>query len=315
LDNKRQWYRYHALFAKALRYRLGQTHADLVLVLHHRASLWYAKHDRTTQAILHAFRAKEWQWAADLIEQKSLQVTTFTWGASEHELILFRQWFEQLPLDVVGSRPRLCVTCVHLLMQVAPVTMLKAWLEVAEATLTASLATASREISEQLVTHPDVDKIAFTGSTAVGKRVASLCGEALKHVSCELGGKSAAILLDDVMLDHIITPLIYAVLPNNGQTCIAQTRILVPQNRYDEITEALIERVRALNVGNPLDPKTEIGPLVTQYQRDRVEGYIASGLAEGAKIVLGGGRPTAMTKGWFVEPTIFVDVKSSMSIA
>ncbi len=178
-----------------------------------------------------------------------------------------------------------------------------------------SILPASREVSEQLVTHPDVDKIAFTGSTAVGKRVALLCGEALKHVSCELGGKSAAILLDDVMLDNIITPLIYAALPNNGQTCIAQTRILVPQNRYDEITEALIERVRALNVGNPLDPKTEIGPLVTQHQRDRVEGYIASGLAEGAKIVLGGGRPTAMTKGWFVEPTIFVDVKSSMSIA
>ncbi|EFH82944.1 aldehyde dehydrogenase [Ktedonobacter racemifer] len=178
-----------------------------------------------------------------------------------------------------------------------------------------SILPAGREASEHLVTHPDVDKIAFTGSTAVGKRVAALCGQTLKHVSCELGGKSAAILLDDVALDQIITPLIYRALPNNGQTCIAQTRLLVPQTRYAEITEALVERVRTLRVGNPLDPHTEIGPLVTQRQRDRVDGYIASGLAEGAKIAVGGKHPPAMTKGWFVEPTVFVDVNSSMRIA
>jgi betaine-aldehyde dehydrogenase len=178
-----------------------------------------------------------------------------------------------------------------------------------------SILPAGREVSEYLVTHPGVDKIAFTGSTAAGKRVAALCGQALKHVSCELGGKSAAILLDDVVLDQIVTPLIYSALSNNGQTCIAQTRLLVPQRRYAEITEALIERVRALHVGDPLDPTTEIGPLVTQRQRDRVEGYIATGLAEGAKIAVGGGRPTDLTKCWFVEPTIFVDVKNSMRIA
>src|SRR5260370_27846538 len=139
LDSKREWYRYHAIFAEALRYRLEQTSADLVLTLQHRASLWYAKHDRTTQAILHAFRAKEWQWAADLIEQKSLQVSAYTWGASEHELIPLRQWIGQLPLDVVGSRPHLCLTCIRLLALVAPLTVFKAWLEVAEAALTASL--------------------------------------------------------------------------------------------------------------------------------------------------------------------------------
>jgi LuxR family maltose regulon positive regulatory protein len=145
LDSKRQWYRYHALFAQALRYRLEQMQPDLVLKLHYRASLWYAQHDQTTQAILHAFRAKEWQWAADLIEQKSLQVTAYTWGASEHELILLRQWLEQLPLDIVGSRPRLCFTCIRLLALVAPVTVLKAWLEVAEAALTASLTKQMQE--------------------------------------------------------------------------------------------------------------------------------------------------------------------------
>ncbi len=177
-----------------------------------------------------------------------------------------------------------------------------------------SILPESRAVSEHLVTHPGVDKIAFTGSTAVGKRVATLCGQMLKHVSCELGGKSAAILLDDVDLDQVVTPLIYSALPNNGQTCIAQTRILVPQSRSAEITDALVERVRALRVGDPLDPQTEMGPLVTRGQRDRVDGYIASGLAEGAKLATGGGHPTAMTKGWFVEPTVFVEVKRSMRI-
>ena len=178
-----------------------------------------------------------------------------------------------------------------------------------------SILPADRENSEYLVTHPGVDKIAFTGSTAVGKRVAALCGAALKHVSCELGGKSAAIVLDDVALDKIITPLVYSAVPNNGQTCVAQTRILVPQRRYSEITEALVERVRALHVGDPLDSQNEIGPLVTQRQQDRVQGYIATGLAEGAKIAIGGGRPKAQTKGWFVEPTIFVEANNSMRIA
>jgi LuxR family maltose regulon positive regulatory protein len=139
LDNKRQWYRYHALFAEALRNRLEQTHPDVVLALHYRASLWYTKHDRTTQAILHAFRAQEWQWAADLIEQKSLQVSVFTWGAGEHELALLRQWIEQLPLDVMKLRPHLCITCIRLFALVAPLTVLKTWLEIVEAALTASL--------------------------------------------------------------------------------------------------------------------------------------------------------------------------------
>ncbi len=145
LDNRRQWYRYHALFAEFLHQRLEQTHADLVPTLHYRASLWYAKHDRPTQAIVHALRAKEWQWAADLIEQKSLLVTTYTWGVSERELILLRQWLEQLPLDIMGSRPQLCFTCFRLLVPVAPMTMLKTWLEAVEATLTASLTQQAQE--------------------------------------------------------------------------------------------------------------------------------------------------------------------------
>jgi LuxR family maltose regulon positive regulatory protein len=137
LDNKRQWYRYHTLFAEALRYRLEQMHANLVPTLHYRASLWYADHNQTTQAILHAFSAHQWQWAADLIER--LPVMSLTWGAGEHELVLLRHWLEQLPVDIVRSRPRLCLACAQMLWSSASPAMLQDWLDMAEATLTASL--------------------------------------------------------------------------------------------------------------------------------------------------------------------------------
>jgi len=229
-------------------------------------------------------------------------------------------WNVPLPLSFFKLAPALLAGC-SVVLKPAPETPLHAYLlaevlqECGLPPGVVNIVPAGREVGEHLVTHPDVDKISFTGSTEAGKRIASLCGQALKPVSCELGGKSAAILLDDVVLDQVMTPLIYAALPNNGQMCIAQTRILVPRSRYDEITEALIERVRVLNVGDPHDPKTEIGPLVAPRQRERVEGYIALGLKEGAKIAVGGGRPAAMTKGWFVEPTVFVNVHSAMRIA
>ena len=114
-------------------------------LLHHRASLWYAEHDQTTQAILHAFHAKEWQWAADLIERKSLQLMSLTWGASQHALVMLQEWIEQLPAEVMHSRPRLCLACTQLLWAVAPQTKLDAWLDAAEAMLTASLTTQTHE--------------------------------------------------------------------------------------------------------------------------------------------------------------------------
>lgn len=149
LDNKRQWYRYHALFAEALRYRLEQTYPDFASTLHHRASLWYAEHNQTTQAILHAFSACQWHWAADLIER--LSVISFTWGASEHELVLLRQWLEQLPAEVIHSRPRLCLACAQMLWTVALPTKLQAWLDTAETVLTASLTEHLHEDGSQLV--------------------------------------------------------------------------------------------------------------------------------------------------------------------
>jgi aldehyde dehydrogenase (NAD+) len=178
-----------------------------------------------------------------------------------------------------------------------------------------SVLPAGREVGEHLVRHPDVDKISFTGSTAAGRRIASLCGEQLKRVSLELGGKSAAILLDDVDLEAALPMLVPNAIMNNGQACIAQTRILAPADRYDEVVEALVERVRALRVGPAADPATEVGPLVAERQRERVEGYLESGTQEGAKIATGGGRPADQERGFFVEPTVFTGVDNSMKIA
>jgi betaine-aldehyde dehydrogenase len=178
-----------------------------------------------------------------------------------------------------------------------------------------SVLPAGREVGEYLVTHPGIDKISFTGSTAAGKRVGSLAAERLKRFSLELGGKSAAILLEDVDLEASMPMLLMASLMNAGQACVAQTRILTPQSRYDEVTDALVAAVGAMKVGDPADPETQMGPLVAERQRDRVEGYIAKGKAEGAKLVLGGGRPKGLDVGWYVEPTIFTGVDNRMTIA
>jgi betaine-aldehyde dehydrogenase len=178
-----------------------------------------------------------------------------------------------------------------------------------------NIVAAGREVGEHLVRHPGVDKIAFTGSTAAGRRIASICGEQLKRVTLELGGKSAAIILDDVDVADAVAGLLPGALMNNGQACVAQTRILVSRKRYREIGDALAEAVRAWSVGDPMDASTLCGPLAAARQRDRVEGYIAVGRKEGARLACGGGRPKGLAKGWYVEPTVFVDVDNRMRIA
>jgi aldehyde dehydrogenase (NAD+) len=178
-----------------------------------------------------------------------------------------------------------------------------------------SVLPAGREVSEYLVTHPGVDKVSFTGSTAAGRRVGSLATERLKRVSLELGGKSAAIVLDDVDLNAAGFMLAYSGLMNSGKACVAQTRILAPRSRYDEVTEALVANASLMTVGDPSDPSTQLGPLVAERQRDRVESYIDKGKAEGARLVLGGGRPAGLDVGWYVEPTVFADVDNKMTIA
>ena len=174
---------------------------------------------------------------------------------------------------------------------------------------------ADRTVSEELVRHPLVDKISFTGSTRAGSRVGSICGEQIKRCALELGGKSAAIILDDADLDEVIPELAPATMRNSGQACINQTRVLAPRGRYEAVVEALAATIGAFVVGDPADPDTVVGPLISEAQRERVEGYIASGRRAGARLVVGGGRPSEHERGYFVEPTIFADVDNRMTIA
>jgi len=174
---------------------------------------------------------------------------------------------------------------------------------------------AEREVSEYLVTHPGVDKVAFTGSTAAGRRIASLCGQALRRVTLELGGKSAGIVLDDADLEDTVERLRMGSFRNSGQVCSLKTRLLVSPRRLPELLDRLVALVESMPVGDPHDPLTQIGPMVSRRQRNIVESYISSGRAEGANLVVGGGRPAGMDSGWYVEPTIFSGVEANMRIA
>lgn len=179
-----------------------------------------------------------------------------------------------------------------------------------------NIVAAGREVGEHLVSHPDVDKVAFTGSTAAGRRIGAICGQQLKRVSLELGGKSAAIVLEDADLAATVEGLKFTALMNSGQACVAQTRILAPRSRYGEVVEALATGVGGMRVGDPADPASEIGPMVAARQAERVERYIALGQEEGARLVLGGpGRPEGVDRGWYVRPTVFADVDNRMRIA
>ncbi|GAB09714.1 aldehyde dehydrogenase [Gordonia araii NBRC 100433] len=178
-----------------------------------------------------------------------------------------------------------------------------------------SVVTGGLEAGQALVEHPDVDKITFTGSTAAGRIIASRCGELLKRCSLEMGGKSAAIVLDDVDLPSSIHMLVFSGLLNNGQACVAQTRVLVPRSRHDEIVDAMVETAKTFTPGVPSDPEAKLGPIITEKQRTKVEGYIEKGKSEGATAVLDGGRPEGLDSGHFVAPTIFTGVTNDMTIA
>ncbi|MDI9935083.1 aldehyde dehydrogenase [Rhodococcus sp. IEGM 1351] len=171
------------------------------------------------------------------------------------------------------------------------------------------------ETGEYLVLHPGIDKITFTGSSPVGRKIGAIAAQNLKRCSLELGGKSAAIILEDADLASTMPMLVMSGLMNTGQACVAQTRILAPRSRYDEVLDALVAGAGFMTVGDPSDPAAQLGPLISEKQRDRVEGYIAKGKEQGARVVLGGGRPEGLDKGWYVEPTIFADVDNSMTIA
>lgn len=215
--------------------------------------------------------------------------------------------------------PALLAGCT-IVLKPAPETPLSAYI-IAEALEQAqlpdgvvSIVAGGRDVGEFLISHPAVDKVSFTGSTAAGRRIASICGDQIKPCTLELGGKSAAILLDDADLDKYLPVLIGNSLLNNGQACVATTRILVPNTHYKDVLDRLVAAVGSLKVGDPHDDDTYFGPLAAERQRERVEGYIKTGIDEGAVLALGGARPP-FDKGWFVQPTIFANVNNSMRIA
>ena len=174
---------------------------------------------------------------------------------------------------------------------------------------------ADREVSELLVRDPRVDKIAFTGSTAAGRRIASLCGERIARYTLELGGKSAAVVLDDIDVGQAAATLASAECLISGQVCSSLTRIIVSKHRHDAFVDALASTFAQVRVGDPFDADTEMGPLAMSRQRDRVEGFIAKGLAEGATLATGGRRPQHLARGYFIEPTVFANVDNGTTIA
>jgi len=165
-----------------------------------------------------------------------------------------------------------------------------------------------------LVAHPGVDKVSFTGSTEGGRAIAVVCAQTLRPLTAEMGGKSAAVLLDDADVEAFTDSIPWRCLPFSGQVCHAISRVIVPRRRHDEVLEAMIEKVTGLPYGDTANPEMLLGPLATAVQRDRVEGYIRSGVEQGAKLVLGGGRPKGFDKGFYVEPTVFTNVDPSTRI-
>ena len=228
-------------------------------------------------------------------------------------------WNFPVTLALNKIAPAMAAGCT-LVIKPSPGTVLDSYL-LAEAALEAGVppgvlnwVAGDRDVGGYLVSHPGVDKVAFTGSTGAGRIIARTCGELLRPVTLELGGKSAAILLDDADLGTFLAGVPMACLLNNGQACYNATRVLAPKGRYREVVDGLAALADSLVVGDALDPATHVGPMASSAHRDRVESYIAIGKQE-ARLVAGGGRPKGTNHGWFVEPTIFADVDNSTRIA
>lgn len=216
--------------------------------------------------------------------------------------------------------PALAAGCT-VVMKPSPETPLEAFM-VAEAAEEVGLPAgvlnllpADRELSDLLVRHPGIDKVAFTGSTTVGLQVASICASRMARYTMELGGKSAAIILDDfdpAQTGPHLAPLVTQLC---GQACINYSRILIPRARYNEHVDSLAAAMDALVVGDPTQDSSQMGPLAMKRQLDRVQGYIAKGLAEGAQLAAGGVRPAGLDRGYYIAPTVFRDATNAMVIA
>ena len=228
-------------------------------------------------------------------------------------------WNVPQGISFLKIAPALAAGCT-MVLKPAEETVLDAFL-MAEAAVAAGLppgvlnvVPAGREVGAYLVGHPGIDKVSFTGSTAAGRSIAETCGRLLRPVTLELGGKSAAIVLDDADLNAGIESFFGVTLLNNGQICWLNTRVLAPRSRYNDVVDTITGLAGSLTIGDPLDPETKIGPLVSSKQRERVEGYIARGKSEG-RLTTGGGRPKDLDHGWFVEPTVFADMTNDAKLS
>ncbi|MDF3310069.1 aldehyde dehydrogenase [Rhodococcus sp. T2V] len=178
-----------------------------------------------------------------------------------------------------------------------------------------NIVVADREASEALVADPLVDKVTFTGSTAVAKQILATAGQRIARVTAELGGKSAAIVLDDADLDQVIGPLVMGGLVNTGQACFGLTRVLVSEARRDELVEAMTARISQLVVGDAHDESTTTGPLAGARHLERVEAYVKQAVEDGATVAVGGNRPEHLDRGYFFEPTVLIDVDNASRVA
>jgi aldehyde dehydrogenase (NAD+) len=170
-------------------------------------------------------------------------------------------------------------------------------------------------VGEALVTHPDIDRVVFTGSTRAGRAISQACAGTFKRLTLELGGKAAAVLLNDAPIDASIASILPMSYFNSGQACIALTRILAPRARYDEVVDAAVEATRAMTIGDPREPGTVLGPVISAGHRTRIEDMIEQARRDGSRIAFGGGRPSHLERGWYVEPTVFRDVDNTSYIA
>jgi len=171
------------------------------------------------------------------------------------------------------------------------------------------------DVGAALVAHPGVDRVIFTGSTATGRAISQACAGSFKRLTLELGGKAAAVLLDDAPIEQSIASILPMSFFNSGQACIALSRILAPRRRYAEVVEAAVEAARKMTVGDPRDPETILGPVVSERHRARIEAMVERARQDGGRVVLGGRRPEKPSKGWYVSPTIFRDVENSSFVA
>jgi aldehyde dehydrogenase (NAD+) len=233
---------------------------------------------------------------------------------------LIAPWNFPINLVLVKLAPALIAGCTVVIKPASPTPLSIRFIADAAAAAgiprgVINILTGRGDLGDALVRHPGIDKVAFTGSTPVGRRIAAACGELLRPVTLELGGKSSAVLLDDADLEQFASVLVRTCLRNTGQTCYISTRILAPASRYDEVVDTVTRTIAAQRQGDPMDPETVFGPSAHRTQFESVREHISAGIAEGARPTTGGAVDAPFERGFYVTPTVFADVTPGMRIA